>query len=183
MDRVTTNKPTAISVVIPADIYRSLIRNKVKRSDYLDAKVALNVLSSLDVKYWHTVTEVINIDGSKLGTTLPSAIMNQRYASIFMKESETKHSDIFYCPNSVDKEEAKERLFLSNAMTENFYSIYRDGSCVFVVVEDGFCHHLQEPSNKLKFLRSYFKMLSELMPVEMLVKDPLHMQYVTLVTS
>lgn len=185
MNDVNKNGRRVTTVVVPADIHRALIRNKVKYSDYLNAKVVMDTLSTLDARYWSAVTEVIKIGGHRLGQTLASAYTSSNMDSVIQTDTNpsSKHNDIFYCPNNVDKEDANSRLFLSNAMTENFYSIRRDGSCVFVIVEDGFCHHLEEPSNKLNFLRTYFATLSELMPVEMLAKDPLHLQYVSLLTS
>ncbi|MGC3005540.1 hypothetical protein ACPF8X_45925, partial [Streptomyces sp. G35A] len=92
------------------------------------------------------------------------------------------HADIL-SPSKLELMEAQTWLQQSNAMTENFYSLHREGSILFVVVEEGFSLKLEDNVNKLQFLKAYMKKLCEIVPVHQLAQDPLHIQYVSLVTS
>ena len=175
---VGSYKPTI--VVVPSDIHRALIRNKLCLSDYVMFDKVKKALSSEDIKHWYAVIENVKIGGKRLGDHLMCAANGN---SGDYSNASFAHFDPYYYPSEIELQEAKKYLYQSNAMTENFYSLYRDGSIVFVVVEPGFSLMIEDNTNKLEFLKSYFRKLAEFMPVHELAKNQYHLEYVSLVTT
>lgn len=169
-------------VVVPSNIHRVLTRNKLKFPQYLDFEKIRAVISSEDYRFWLGVVDALNIGGVNLSNNLMGSIWDKGRIPDIGSDAD-KHIDPIMMASQLDKEEALSYLNQSNAMTENFYSLHREGSTVFVVVEEGFMLKLEDSNFKLEFLKSYLKKLSEILPVHKLANDPLHIQYVSLVTS
>lgn len=173
-------RPTVI--VVPSYINRVLARNKLKFSEYLNFEKLRASLSQEDFRFWLALAEATKIAGTNLSNNLIGGVLEKGRGPNFGKGFDT-HLDPSYYASSADIEEAIAYLNQSNAMTENFYSFHREGSTIFVVVEEGFMLKLEDPSSKLEFLKTYLKKLSEIVPIHMLAQDRLHLQYVSLVTS
>lgn len=173
-------RPT--TVVVPANVNRALIRNKVTFRQYLDYEKIRSTLSSEDIKFWMAANEGVKIGGKPLSSYLAGAILSVgTWANI--DRDPVAHVDPFYIPSKREIDEVDAYLNQSNAMTENLYSLHREGSVLFVVVEEGFSLKLEESLYRLEFLKSYMKKLCEIVPVYELAQHPLHQHYVSLVTT
>ena len=166
MDNVTLTAVNPAVIVVPSVVDLALKRNKVKYKDYTNFAKVKEVLSSEDIKHWHSVIEAVTIGGVQVSDSFTCI-----------------HFDPYYWPTKVDINEAKQHLMASNAMTENFYSLYRDECVIFIIVEQGFMQKLEDFQFKLDFLKSYFRKLSEVVSVKDLTKDRLHLQYIAAITS
>ena len=186
MDNVTLTAVNPAVIVVPSVVDLALKRNKVKYKDYTNFAKVKEVLSSEDIKHWYSVIEAVTIGGVQVSNKLMGLPIN--YNNVNNGYSNTDsfrciHFDPFYWPTEVDINEAKQHLMASNAMTENFYSLYRDECVIFIIVEQGFMQKLEDFQFKLEFLKSYFRKLSEVVSVKDLAKDNLHLQYIAAITS
>lgn len=172
-------EPTVI--VVPANVNRALMRNKIPYSQYLDFEKINVALSAEDIRLWNAINDTITIGGKRFNSHLMnSIILRGRSPNL---DSGKGHGTGYYYPTNIEGAEAIQYLQQSNAMTEDFYSLHREGDVIFVVIEEGFSLKLEDNSNKLNFLKTYLKKLCEIMPVHKLAKNPLHLQYVSLVTT
>ena len=181
MDNVSKVGIWPTTIVVPADIHKALIRNKLRLSDYVKFDKVKSVLSSTDIKHWYSVIDLVKIGGKKLG--YPLMCQSGTDTGFPAPGFDQTHFDPFYSPSQEDLTESNNYLYQSNAMTENFYSLYRDECVIFIIVEQGFMQKLEDFQFKLEFLKSYFRKLSEVVSVKDLTKDRLHLQYIAAITS
>lgn len=181
MDNVSKVGIWPTTIVVPADIHKALIRNKLRLSDYVKFDKVKSALSSTDIKHWYSVIDLVKIGGKKLG--YPLMCQSGMDTGFPVPGFDQTHFDPYYSPSQEDLTESNNYLYQSNAMTENYYSLYRDANNVFVVVEPGFSLMIEENTNKLEFLKSYYRMLSAILPIHELAKDKYHLEYVSLITT
>ena len=70
MDNVSKVGIWPTTIVVPADIHKALIRNKLRLSDYVKFDKVKSALSSTDIKHWYSVIDLVKIGGKKLGYPL-----------------------------------------------------------------------------------------------------------------
>lgn len=151
--------------VLPASVYRAIIRNKLNIIDAVNYRKLRNILSIDDLaEIWHVNTNPLKAINDSTTVDLSGWGFRELFATMnTLTPVETNEIQYTIQPlsGSITIAETLRQKLSTNDMTEDdtYYKLLLNNNIVFVVLENGFLTRMQNLPYRLDFYRNILKEL------------------------
>jgi hypothetical protein len=151
---VTTSLEQMKIFVIPDWIYRNVIRNKLNIIDIADYSKIRSIFSIDDMAEWFYLNDKLKIDDIRISNEWLDCFWHSISPS---QLTEVRNSVLPLSGSEEIAHSAKLRLTKDSNLSKSTYKFIVINNILYIILSEGFITHIQNPANKLDFVKNYLK--------------------------